>query len=318
MQTQNSPVLIRNRFDDCDAFAEAIVGWDLDFIQLEPGPFDAGLAAVMGSELATQRVAFNRKVHQRGIMPEGSVTFGLPDSKRLLSWLARKDIPRCLLGFNGKNGYESVSDCGFRGFTFSMTSEAFCRELKSLDPSGSFSEHPGQCELILISDAESQRLETLAQSLFLSAARNPDGLSCTELESDILHLLARATLRPDATVPKSTLTQRQKSVGRAIEHIRVAKGKVTVGDVYRTAHVSWRTLDRGFQEQFGITPKQYIVASRLHQTRRDLITAGENRTVTEIALQQGFHHLGRFSADYKAMFGELPSETVQQRKSRGM
>jgi len=33
-------------------------------------------------------------------------------------------------------------------------------------------------------------------------------------------------------------------------------------------------------------------------------------TVTAVAMDHGFFQLGRFSADYRRAFGELPSETL--------
>ena len=48
-------------------------------------------------------------------------------------------------------------------------------------------------------------------------------------------------------------------------------------------------------------------------TQHDLTQADpRSNSVTETALEWGFSHLGRFSAEYRALFGELPSETLNQ------
>ena len=36
----------------------------------------------------------------------------------------------------------------------------------------------------------------------------------------------------------------------------------------------------------------------------------EETTVSEVAIRQGFIELGRFSHDYRVMFGEYPSQTL--------
>jgi AraC-like DNA-binding protein len=59
-------------------------------------------------------------------------------------------------------------------------------------------------------------------------------------------------------------------------------------------------------------PMQFVRARRLDAVNRLLL--GLNpcaATVTEIALDYGFHHLSRFAADYQRTFGELPSETLR-------
>jgi AraC family ethanolamine operon transcriptional activator len=47
--------------------------------------------------------------------------------------------------------------------------------------------------------------------------------------------------------------------------------------------------------------------------RRALREADPQReTVGDIAARWGFWHLSRFAADYKEMFGELPSNTLKK------
>jgi transcriptional regulator GlxA family with amidase domain len=52
----------------------------------------------------------------------------------------------------------------------------------------------------------------------------------------------------------------------------------------------------------------YLRNVRLDHCRR-LLVAG-TASVTDVAQQCGFTHLGRFSAAYKERFGELPSHTL--------
>jgi AraC family ethanolamine operon transcriptional activator len=86
----------------------------------------------------------------------------------------------------------------------------------------------------------------------------------------------------------------------------------TVHDLCIELHVSERTLRYGFQEYFGMSPMTYLKVQRLNGVRRHLKTATVNQaTVTDIAVQWGFWHMGQFAKDYKKMFGECPSETLR-------
>jgi len=51
----------------------------------------------------------------------------------------------------------------------------------------------------------------------------------------------------------------------------------------------------------------------LTEARRALLLAQDrNVTVTEIATDFGFAELGRFSVEYRAVFGECPSATLRR------
>ena len=80
-------------------------------------------------------------------------------------------------------------------------------------------------------------------------------------------------------------------------------------DLSQESGASIRTLRRGFQERFGVSPKAYLLAQRLIGARRALRSATKQTLVTDVANNWGFWHMGQFAADYRRQFGELPSET---------
>ena len=71
-----------------------------------------------------------------------------------------------------------------------------------------------------------------------------------------------------------------------------------------------------FARNAGPTPKHYIRNKKLEKVHACLIDpTAKVRNVTEVALDYGFLHLGRFSESYKSTFGELPSDTLRRRES---
>jgi AraC-like DNA-binding protein len=59
-----------------------------------------------------------------------------------------------------------------------------------------------------------------------------------------------------------------------------------------------------------MSPMRYLWLRRMSLARRELRRAEAPATVTAIALSFGFSHLGRFSVEYRTLFGETPSQTL--------
>lgn len=74
--------------------------------------------------------------------------------------------------------------------------------------------------------------------------------------------------------------------------------------------VGERQMERIFQSAYGMGPCRWHHVARLNQARRLLRTASVSTHVTEIASRLGFGHLGRFSGEYRQLFGESPRETL--------
>lgn len=82
----------------------------------------------------------------------------------------------------------------------------------------------------------------------------------------------------------------------------------------QVAGVRPRTLETHFKMFLGLTPLGWVRRMRLARARQEFIRRGTSTTVTDVALNSGFTQFGRFAAEYRKAFGELPSATVRRAK----
>lgn len=105
-----------------------------------------------------------------------------------------------------------------------------------------------------------------------------------------------------------------RSVKRAVDFIRANLHlPITAEQLVAVAGVPGRTLYKHFRHATGLAPLAYVRKARFEEVRRALLDGG-GETVTAIAAQWGFEHMGRFAQGYRLLFGERPSET--QRRGR--
>lgn len=103
-----------------------------------------------------------------------------------------------------------------------------------------------------------------------------------------------------------------RAVRRAQEYMAAhAEQPLSLADVCREAGCSARALQMAFREHAGRGPMEFLREIRLDKVRAELrVSAGVAGTgVREVAQKYGFLHLGHFAAQYRARFGERPSET---------
>lgn len=91
-----------------------------------------------------------------------------------------------------------------------------------------------------------------------------------------------------------------------------AASRVTVSEIAGELGVSVRSLQLGFRESRQTTPSAFLRQVRLEAAHRALKGGAPSVSVTDVALESGFAHIGRFSAAYKAAFGEAPHTTLRR------
>jgi len=86
---------------------------------------------------------------------------------------------------------------------------------------------------------------------------------------------------------------------------------VTRDNLADVAGVSIRTLSRAFVKRYGTGPMGFLKQRRLDAAYKDLSGAESGTlSVTDIALNYGFNHLGKFAIEYRKTFGESPSTSL--------
>ncbi|KQN48732.1 AraC family transcriptional regulator [Pseudomonas sp. Leaf48] len=84
-------------------------------------------------------------------------------------------------------------------------------------------------------------------------------------------------------------------------------------ELSQIAGVSLRQLQHAFKTYTGMAPTQWLRLRRLNSARRELLSCTPTQTtVAEVAMNWSFWHLGRFSSSYRALFKELPSDTLKR------
>jgi AraC-like DNA-binding protein len=106
-----------------------------------------------------------------------------------------------------------------------------------------------------------------------------------------------------------------RDVKRAIDYMDAnLDAAIGLAEIVAAVGVPGRTLIQHFREFKGTSPLRYLRDTRYQRLREALSRAEPEQTVTELALNWGFTHMGRFSVEYRKRFGESPSQTLRRRK----
>jgi transcriptional regulator GlxA family with amidase domain len=91
----------------------------------------------------------------------------------------------------------------------------------------------------------------------------------------------------------------------------LADKRFNLSDIYKKASVGPEMIRFAFRAVYSRSPRRFLYDQRLRAVRAELCRATSGATVTRIATSYGFVELGRFAAQYRAMFGENPSVTLR-------
>lgn len=256
--------------------------------------------------------AFEQSLHGRADF----VSFGLmlPDSP--VTWVGDKELPSDgLVVFPSHEDINAASPVGFgasglhfsRGFLESLTQAVYRAPLLNRLP------QPG----IYLFDLT--KLRILRGELFkwreLAALSAIPRASVVDRREESLALAVLDGLDTATEHFEGSWRSSDRLLNRALEMIHNSNlESLRISQICTSLGCSRRALEKNFSKRFGITPKRYIKCQRLAQVRRELLNEDpqDSGSIIELAANQGFWHMGQFAADYRNIYGELPSQTLKR------
>jgi AraC-like DNA-binding protein len=153
--------------------------------------------------------------------------------------------------------------------------------------------------------------DTLAQR---EAAAHPlvRGAAARLVAASALATFPNTALQPAAGRDERDATS--ATVRRAVAFIDEHPDRdLSAADIAAAAHVSIRAVQTAFRRHLNTTPMGYLRQVRLDRVHRALLAADPRAgvTATDIAMDWGFAHYGRFAARYRSTYGIPPSATLR-------
>jgi AraC family ethanolamine operon transcriptional activator len=139
-------------------------------------------------------------------------------------------------------------------------------------------------------------------------------LSVAELKRSLIDMLAPAMAarghEPPRSMDRRLAGSKQIALSAlAFIHVR-SKVYPTVQSLCEASGTTERTLRRAFHAFFAMGPANFLKVYRLNQVRRTMLSeASVSLTVARLLASCSVSEFGRFAGEYRALFGELPSQT---------
>jgi AraC-like DNA-binding protein len=137
------------------------------------------------------------------------------------------------------------------------------------------------------------------------------------LEQQLLHALIECL--SERREEEAATARRHRDILARFEDLLDAEPFLLMTEISAALGVSDRLLRECCKKHLGMGPGEYRRFRAMQQVHRALRSGNRDAaSVSEVAGRHGFHSVGRFAANYRAIYGELPSATLRRASRPGM
>lgn len=308
-KNENAPYWRKTVSDDINEQSSRLTDWSQEYNQCSSGRFKGQVDECFLDNIQLINEYTSQALYQHCRVWPNAFWIGIPDNRQQFR-------------IDGQGVEQEDLLCRHGGTDFDLVTPAECNIISIVVPNETLfglAEHQG-IRLALEDSCDTPRLRSNPQQIqsLAQLARKILGASDSPLDvavhkdlllQQVLSLLDDA--EPNGQVIPSH-KHRKAVVDRVRQHLDSAGDlPVTMTALCELTNVSRRTLQYSFESILGISPLQFLRTTRLNRVRRKLLTT-RGISIADAAASQGFYHQSQFTADYKRLFGERPSETLKR------
>lgn len=317
--TQLSPV-VRLRTTEPDVIQGSIRGMRISALQFAPTAAESELTHIPMPSQQLDTVRFASAFEFEGVTSRDNATvvFVLATPRHGHCFNFSTDTGPGYIGFWPTEGpLHSITPAGYRNASLTLPLEQLVRDLESREvrpPPRFFKSGTAMKANVSTLLAMQKLIEEIHfvvaggdsvledRSWRVNLERVTRAVFANALAGGIRHLVPAASL----SLQKSEMRFRLARDYMAA-HLNQP---LYLDDLCLACGLSRRGLQQIFHKKTGISPMEYLSLRRLQGARQDLKAGVGWGGVKTVALNWGFWHLGRFAAEYRRVFGELPSVTA--------
>ncbi len=294
-------------------------GWRLELMQMSPGRIEYSLSALQVGPIQIFREKTDKMLLKRGLSWSGSLVFSLAVNAEGTGWLSGHEVdPEISLIVDGQRLPEILTPRALDLVYIAVDRQWLASRVADRGY-GQLAEQIRSCSSIALWHDRGARLDRLFTCLFedgpcVSAAQAEVSPDLSLVESLVLDHLVAALTSTHKVEPMRETSNKQLIDRARVLLMENTTEPPTVAEVATHLGISRRHLQTCFNRSVGLSATEFVRAERLNRVRQALCDARrEGRVVSigDVAAAWGFWHLSRFAADYRDMFGELPSETLR-------
>jgi len=301
--------------DSIDELRTPVDGAEADIVQIGSGRLTGRMVRATVGEVAFSRASFSVPIRASGIFSRTRLTIGalLAGDGTLKAWcgsVAPGDILVIPPGFDHHSVY--FGPAAFAGLSIDCIEFALlCGEGGPLsDPDFWTRRHHFRPKDPRAATDIDQRLQAVFADLAKREALAPS--SADYLRRCVIEAFARHLSGATKLAASTPVAPALKIVKEAENYVNQQPHRaVHISELCSYLKISRRTLHRCFEDTLGMGPCTFLRHKRLCFVHSALRRSDPGKTlVTDIATEFGFIELGRFSQQYRGLFGEYPHETL--------